>query len=129
MRFDIGQASSSHIRRFTLYLPERDREGREVPQIERWVQLACTVLARISGGATHVRADGVYLSESGALIREPLNIIYSIVDPERFYQKLVVLRAFIQRFGEEANQETVMVEFDSKLYLVPVKRQPAIAAA
>ncbi len=129
MRFDIGQASSSHIRRFTLYLPERDREGREVPQIERWVQLACTILAQINGGATHARADGVYLNESGLLIHEPLNIIYSIVDPERFYQKLLMLRAFIQRFGEEANQETVAVEFDNKLYVVPIAQQAQVQAA
>lgn len=130
MRFDIGQTSSIAIRRFTLYLPERDREGKQVADIEFWVSEACFLLCLINGGCTRqARAEGMWFGEKGEVIREPVHIIHSAIKPDAFFKQIAVIRAFIQRFGRETNQETIAVEFDGKMFFIPINPTPMQATA
>ena len=39
-------------RRFVMYLPDNNRYGERIQNIEHWVREACLRLARLNGGAT-----------------------------------------------------------------------------
>lgn len=113
------------IRRFVLYLPERDREGKEVPNMDFWVKEACFLLCLLNGGATHIKAQGVwYVAETDQVVSEPVHIIQTAIDPAKFLKEIALVRLFTERFGRETNQDAVAVEFDNTLHLIKARQEP-----
>lgn len=131
MRFDFGATSSQAVRRFTLYLPERDRDGNAVTNIEYWVGEACFLLCLINGGVTRLSpAEGIWFREdTGVMIREPLHIVYSAVKPERFIAQIGFIRRFIERFGRDTNQDAVAAEFDGRIYFFHIDHAAVLAVS
>ncbi|HEX9965282.1 MAG TPA: hypothetical protein VGB04_09910 [Allosphingosinicella sp.] len=110
----LGAAQAASLQRFSLYLPDSDREGRPVPQLEQWIEAAMLIFAEVNGGATRLPlAQGIWKPEDGgATVREATTIVYSFIrDTERFEGGIERLAAFIHTFGKHANQGEVMVEF------------------
>lgn len=110
-------AQPIHGERFSVYVPDRDRNGEAFPQ-EPWVDEALALLSRIGGGATAMPAvDGVWLNnDTKVLVRERRRVVYSYVIPEQFLGHRDELVGFVKRMGRETNQGAI--EFDGDLYYV-----------
>lgn len=113
----LGAGTPASIQKFSLYLPERDRDGEPVPEIERWIEAALHIFGQINGGATRLPvAQGYWKPNSGEPVREPTNVVYSYIrDDKRFEANLGRLVRFIHSFGKHAKQGEVMVEFSGEV--------------
>jgi hypothetical protein len=109
----VGATGEASAQRFSLYLPEKDRDGAPVPRHDEWVEAAMTIFADVNGGATRLpTAQGIWKPETGAVVREATSVVYSFIrDTGTFEAGLDRLARFIHTFGKHANQGEVMVEF------------------
>ncbi len=107
-------------RRFVIYLPDNDRYGERIENIEDWVREACLLLTQLNGGATRLSpAQGMWFDEEeNRLICETTHIVFSCVTGTTFLENLELIRAFIARFSRETNQDSVAVEFDGSIYFI-----------
>jgi len=78
------------------------------------------VLTTINGGATRLApAKGMWFNKTeGLLIEESTHLIYSVIDPAEFSKSTHLVRNFIHSFGRETMQESVAVEFGSKMHFI-----------
>lgn len=105
----LGAESETSAQVLSLYIPNRDRSGKEFNP-DPWVKEASEILFQIGGGATVTPAhEGITAGEDGAPMRESTKIIYTYVG-SRFRELLPMLREFLHRFGRETNQREVGVE-------------------
>lgn len=107
-------------RRFVMYLPDADRLGYRIPDIEKWVREACLLLVRLNGGATRLQpAQGLWFNETDkCLVSETTHIVFSCVTGSAFFQQLHQVRSFIERFARETNQDSVAIEFDGTIHFI-----------
>ena len=115
------------VKRLALYLPERDRIGNRVNDIEQWVDQAIILLCNLNGGATRLPpAEGVWLVEAtGETIRETVHAVYSLVKPQAYLMQRAFIYDFLEKFGKGANQDTVAMEFDGRMYFHKIEH-PAL---
>jgi hypothetical protein len=123
MEFDLGRELGSDegysSQRITLYIPNKDKDGRELTNVEKWVNGARELLSQIGGGATaYPPADGNWVDEKGGILWEQTRIIFCYVYPDRLLAKATELREFLHRFGRETNQGEVVVEFDDLFWRI-----------
>jgi hypothetical protein len=109
----LGATGEASAQRFSLYLPEKDRDGAPVPRHDEWVEAAMTIFADVNGGATRLpTAQGIWKPETGAVVREATSVVYSFIrDTGTFEAGLERLARFIHTFGKHAKQGELMVEF------------------
>ncbi|HEX8263564.1 MAG TPA: hypothetical protein VF547_11885, partial [Allosphingosinicella sp.] len=110
----LGASRAATLQKFSLYLPDRDRDGAPVPHLDAWHAAAMTLFAEVNGGATLMPpADGIWNPEGGGeMVREATRIVYSFVrDGEKFERDIEQLAVFIHSFGRHSKQGEVMVEF------------------
>jgi hypothetical protein len=100
-------------RRFTLYIPDKNRHGQYIDS-DTWISRAMQLLTEINGGATALpAARGMWKDDRGNILDERTVIVYSFIKPERFFERLPVIRAFLHRFGRETDQGEVLIEYGS----------------
>ncbi|MEW5747148.1 MAG: hypothetical protein AB1805_17100 [Nitrospirota bacterium] len=116
----LGALEEPSIQQLTLYIPNKDKNGRQIKNLERWVEEAQRILARIGGGSTALPpADGTWLNpENSDIIQEKTKIVYAYIYPDKFEDNIGSLREFLHRFGRETNQGEVVVEFDGRFYRI-----------
>ena len=116
----LGALEEPSIQQLTLYIPNKDKNGRQIKNFERWVQEAQRILALIGGGSTALPpADGTWLNpENDEIILEKTKIIYTYVYPDKFEENIGSLREFLHKFGRETNQGEVVLEFDGRFYRI-----------
>lgn len=120
---DIGQALGADggisVQALTLYVPNKDRDCKEIGDQRRWVLAAAKLLARIGGGVTILPpAEGGWQNPNGGLVWESPVLVYTYVRPTEFRQLMPGLREFLHTLGREMNQGEVAVEFDGLLYRI-----------
>lgn len=49
---DLGASGANSVQRLTLYIPSRDRDGRDILDVARWIDEGKRLLADICGGYT-----------------------------------------------------------------------------
>jgi hypothetical protein len=104
---------------FTIYIPNKDKEDREIGTQRRWVLDLIRLLSEINRGATSQPAEGGWLNDEGKLILEQPVIVYSYVkDAREFANNLPRLRAFLHRLGRETNQGEIAFEFEGRFYRI-----------
>lgn len=104
---------------FTIYVPDKDRNGNEIGNQRRWVLEALELLGEINGGATAMPpSEGVWRNDAGNVISEHPVVVYSYVVPEPFLAGLPRLREFLHRMGRETNQGEIAFEFDGCFYRI-----------
>jgi hypothetical protein len=118
--FDLGADHSIFNYRFAIYIPNKNRLDEELPDIEQWASEAFYVLFTAAGGATRLApAQGMWFSkDEGKVIHEITHVVYAVVDPNTFPANLPLVLDFIHRFGRETMQDSVMVEYGSKLHFI-----------
>ena len=116
---EIGASGDNSVQRLTLYLPSKDRDGRDIPDVARWISEAKGLLADIGGGYTALPPfDGGWLNEKGALIEEEVFLLYAYIKPDSFLRELPRLRRFLHSLGRETGQGEVAIEFDEVFYRI-----------
>jgi hypothetical protein len=111
--------------RLCLYIPNKDKDGGDVPDYERWVKEAREILSRIGGGTTALPpADGTWEKANGEILWEQTRLVSCFVYADRFEANLKNLRTFLHRFGRETNQGEVVVEFDGRFFRIKRYDEP-----
>lgn len=121
MRLDhaLGADGGVSVQCLTLYIPDRDQQGRELGDQRRWVLEAARLLAEIGGGVTIMPpVEGGWVSNSGTVIWEKPILVYTYIDPDSFVNTLPRLREFLHKLGRETNQGEVAFEFDGTFYRI-----------
>lgn len=121
---DLGQAlgasDSASVQVLTLYIPNKDQDGREFGTQPQWVLEAATLLAKIGGGVTILPpVEGGWLNKKTQnLIWESPILVYTYVDPDKLEELLPELCSFLHRLGHETNQGEVAFEFDRTFFRI-----------
>lgn len=120
--FDIGEAFGAEkgfSERFAVYVPNKDRDGKDVPQAQ-WVEAIIDILSELCGGATAMPpVRGAWLnSETKNLVVEEPVLVYAFVDPPKFVAGIQKLVDTVRAMGRETNQGQVAFEFGNVLYFI-----------
>jgi hypothetical protein len=104
---------------FVVYIPNKDREGREIGTQRKWVLEAIQMLSEINGGATAMPpVEGAWFNDENRLIWENPVVVYSFIRPAPFRDHLPRVRELLHRMGRETNQGEVAFEFDQRFYRI-----------
>ena len=125
----LGTLKESSVQQLVLYIPNRDKNGKEIKHLQDWIREAQKILTIIGEGATTMPfADGAWLKEKTVenigelkdkdMLWEKTTIIYTYISADRLEENLKSLREFLHRFGRETNQGEVVFEFDGKFYRI-----------
>ena len=126
----VGAEEEASIQQLTLYIPNKDKNGKEIENLRDWIKEARTLLTIIGGGATALPpADGSWISPENKIetvsdlkdedvVWEKTTIIYTYIKADNFLNNLKFLRRFLHRFGRETNQGEVVFEFDGKFFRI-----------
>jgi len=125
----LGALKEPSIQQLVLYIPGKDKDGKEIRHLEKWIKQAQKILTIIGEGSTTMPpADGTWLREKSVgsidelkdedLLSEKTTVIYTYISADRFENNLKSLRKFLHGFGRETNQGEVVFEFDGKFYRI-----------
>jgi hypothetical protein len=90
---------------FSIYVPNKDRDGKEIGNQRQWILEALRLLGTLGGGATAMPpVEGVWMNAGGEFIWENPVIVYSYIKPEHFIARWPELRAFLHRMGRETRK-------------------------
>lgn len=115
----LGSDGGVSTQCITLYIPNKDQDGKEIPNHGAWVLEARQLLTEINRGSTALPpVGGTWLNARDEPIWEDTVIVYSFILPDPFEAGLPRLREFLHRFGRETNQGEVVFEFDGRFYRI-----------
>lgn len=115
-------ASAGRPQRFALYIPNKDRFGKEVTDQKKWIEKAVRLLSDICGGATQMPpVIGAWLNrETDELVIEEPVLVYSFIEPVAFEERLTEVKELIWDIGEQTDQGQMAFEYDGTFYLVDI---------
>jgi hypothetical protein len=118
----MGAMEAPSQQTLTLYIPDRDRDGREIGTQRRWVIEAAELLAEIGGGVTiEPPVEGGWYNEAAnRVVWERPVLVYTYVRPKPFVDSLPRHRGFLHRLGRETMQGEVAFEFGDEFYRIQV---------
>jgi len=124
----LGAIEAPSTQQLTLYIPNKDKAGREIKHLRTWIKEAQKVLTIIGKGSTTMPpADGTWLKKDidsmkelkdEDILWEKTTIIYTYIDPDRFEKNLKSLREFLHKFGRETDQGEVVFEFAGEFFRI-----------
>lgn len=126
----LGATESPSTQQLTLYIPSKDKEGKEIKHFRTWVKEAQKILTIIGRGSTTMPpAEGTWLNQEKNIdsidkldeedmLWEKTTVIYTYIYPERFEKNLKSLREFLHRFGRETNHGEVVFEFAGEFFRI-----------
>jgi hypothetical protein len=127
----LGADAGISTQCFTVYIPNKDRDGQEIGTQRKWVLEAIRLLSGINRGATAMPpVEGGWLNDQGEIIWENPVVVYSFIRPDEFLNNLPLVREFLHRVGRETNQGEIAFEFDGRFYRIrnfdaaPAREQP-----
>lgn len=103
-----------------LFIPTRDKNGRELADSDHWLNAAIKVVSEQFGGATVMApADGAwYNPETETVIREKVHLVHSYGNPDANLNCLQPIADFLHRMGRETKQGEVGVVVDGVFHRI-----------
>ena len=115
----LGAEPSVSVQCFSVYVPDKDKNGLEVADHRRWVLECRELLAQINGGASVMPPiEGGWVNDSGLTIWENPVVVYSYVDVRNFIESLPRIREFLHRMGKETNQGEIAFELGTEFFRI-----------
>ncbi|MCI0699965.1 MAG: hypothetical protein L0241_02645 [Planctomycetia bacterium] len=115
----LGAQENYATQCFTVYIPNKDKNGKEIGNQRQWILEALALLTELNGDATAMpQTEGVWGNDQGELIWEHPVVVYSFLRPEVFFENLPRVREFLHRMGRETNQGEVAVEYQKQFFLI-----------
>jgi len=116
----FGYAPDFSTQCFSVYIPNKDKNGIELGNQRSWVLEAIRLLSELNGGATAMPpVEGAWLNNDlKQIVWENPMVVYSYIRPVSFQTNLLRVREFLHRLGRETNQGEVAVELDGRFYLI-----------
>jgi hypothetical protein len=115
----LGADAGISVQSFSIYIPNKDRTGREIGNQRHWVLEALALLGMIGGGATAMPpVEGIWLDEQGQFVWENPVVVYTYIRLDAFIAHLPQLREFLHRMGRQTNQGEVAFEFDRRFFRI-----------
>lgn len=116
----LGASDATSTQVLTLYIPNKDRDGKELGTQRKWVLEAARLLAALGGGVTVMPpCEGGWLNEASAeIVWETPILVYTYIKDEPFLQALPRLREFLHRLGRDTNQGEIAFELDGLFYRI-----------
>ncbi len=114
----LGSTHPKGGEQVTLFIPNKDQLGRALDQ-DHWADEALKALGRLFRGATAFPpGKGVWRDDArgGKLLQEITVMVVSYVPRAELKNNLPALRAFLHRFGREANQGEVGIIINGSYY-------------
>jgi hypothetical protein len=116
---ELGAQDNYSTQCFTIYIPNKDKNGIEFGTQRKWILEALELLTDLNGGATAMpQTEGVWGNEQGVLIWEHPVVVYSFIRGDKFFENLAQVREFLHRMGRETNQGEVAVEYQKQFFLI-----------
>lgn len=104
---------------FSIYVPNKDRGGKEIGNQRKWVLEAIRLLSEINGGATAMPpVEGAWLNDENEIIWENPVVVYSFIRTTQFLANLPRIREFLHRMGRDTDQGEIACEFDGRFYRI-----------
>ena len=120
--FNLGKALGAEgysKQCLSIYIPNKDKHGKEIGEQRKWVLEAMSILSEMNGGATAMPpVEGGWLSDSKEIVWENPVVVYSFIRPDQFLSGLPRIREFLHRMGRVTNQGEIAVEFDAEFYRI-----------
>jgi hypothetical protein len=115
----LGAQDNYSTQCFTVYVPNKDKDGVEIGNQRKWVLEGIRLLSELNGGATAMPpVEGAWLNDEDRIIWEHPVVVYSFIRGNAFWANLPRVREFLHRLGRETNQGEVAFEFDTVFYLI-----------
>lgn len=115
----LGSEGGVSTQCFTVYVPNKDRNGQEIGNQRKWVLEALRLLSEINGGATAMPpVEGGWQNDRGEIIWDQPVLVYSFIRPDHFLSNLPRLRELLHRMGRETDQGEIAFEFDGRFYRI-----------
>jgi hypothetical protein len=98
---------------FVLFIPSKDRNGKDLNNQEQWANAAGNMLTELFGGSTEMPpAKGKWFNpDTKAIITEPIILVHSYAKESdaNDREKIKALAGFLHRMGRETNQGEIAV--------------------
>jgi hypothetical protein len=115
----LGADAGISTQCFTVYIPNKDKDGKEIGTQRKWVLEAIGLFAEINGGATAMPpVEGAWRNDEEETVWENPIIVYTFVRTTEFMRNLARIREFLHRLGRETNQGEIAFEFDGRFYRI-----------
>jgi len=115
----LGAEPGFSIQCFSVYIPNKDRDGKEIGTQRKWVLGAMQLMCELNGGASAMPpVEGGWTNEGGIIIWENPVIVYSYINGEAFEKGLPRVREFLHRMGRETNQGEIAFEFGPEFFRI-----------
>jgi hypothetical protein len=114
----LGAIQDISTQQLTLYIPNKDKNGKQIRKLNVWIIEAQNVLTSIGRGVTTMPpADGAWENpENKNIIREKTFLMYTYIDPDLFVKNIKLLREYLHRFGRETDQGEVAFELEGRFF-------------
>lgn len=115
----FGAEADTSLQAFSIYIPNKDCDGKEIGDQRRWVLEALQLLGSVGGGATAMPpVEGVWAKAEGEFVWDNPVVVYSYIKSDQFMARLSELRSFLHKMGRETRQGEVAFEFDGRFYRI-----------
>ena len=102
---ELGAQDNYSTQCFTIYIPNKDKNGKEFGTQRKWILEALGLLTELNGGATAMpQTEGVWGNEQGELIWEHPVVVYSFIRGDLFFANLARIREFLHRIRRHQAQ-------------------------
>jgi hypothetical protein len=121
MARDVRDAMVSRLRPradIRVHVPSRDRFGRVLP-LRVLSERVESLLLGLATGTTNLTGEGVWQAETGPIVREPVIIVQSYINPRASHRAKRGLVDGLFQLAADAKQEALAVVINGRMFLLP----------